>query len=435
MTSLLGLTRHESYYRRAVSCVPGDERYFLKELLSHARLMVPYYTAILGTGIDWCAEFGEIPVLTKSIVRDRFMDLRSDDYPARRAFDNASGGSTGAPLRIVQDDEYLDWARASESYFFRAMLGVDFASTRKVVLWGSERDIFEGSMGFKASMLNWLRQTTYLNSFRMSESTMGRYVELINRKRPVFIKAYAGSIYEVACYVLKHGLTVHKPRFVYSAAETLRPFMRECIESVFGCKVHDYYGSREVGAIAGECANGQLHVFGFNTLVEVVDMEGNPVAPGQEGRVLVTTLHNVSMPLIRYEIGDTAIAGEACSCGNPWPTLARVTGRVTDHFTCADGTLVHGEYFTHLFYFRDWVAEFQVLQTAFDCVEIFYVPRQDPDPKDLADIEEKVRLVMGQECAIEWRAVSVVPRTPQGKLLFTRSLVGAHHAPELGAAR
>ena len=105
-------------------------------------------------------------------------------------------------------------------------------------------------------------------------------------------------------------------------------------------------------------------------------------------------------------------------------TNASLTGRVTDHFLTRAGTLVHGEYFTHLFYFRDWVREFQVLQTDFDTIAVYFAAQQPPPQADIADITEKIRLVMGDKCRVKWEEVEQVPRTPQGKLLFTRSLVG-----------
>ena len=67
------------------------------------------------------------------------------------------------------------------------------------------------------------------------------------------------------------------------------------------------------------------------------------------------------MPLLRYDLGDTAVVGGPCACGNPLPTFERITGRVQDHFVAADGTRVHAGYLISLFYGRDWVDEFQVL--------------------------------------------------------------------------
>src|SRR5262249_40477097 len=48
---------------------------------------------------------------------------------------------------------------------------------------------------------------------------------------------------------------------------------------------------------------------------------------GQSGRVVVTTLHNFAMPLIRYDIGDFAEVGAPCPCGRGLPVIKRIVGR------------------------------------------------------------------------------------------------------------
>ena len=183
----------------------------------------------------------------------------------------------------------------------------------------------------------------------------------------------------------RHNVRLYRPRFVYSAAETLRDFMREEIEEQFNAKEFDFYGSREVGAVAGECRYGRRYVFIMNNVVEILpDRHGSATSPEvadhpaqsparrgdeapPEGRILVTNLHTRAFPLIRYEIGDTGAMGAepgGCPCGSPLPTLAKLTGRVSDHFVRRDGALVDGEYFTHLLYFRPWVESFRVDQLA-----------------------------------------------------------------------
>ena len=58
------------------------------------------------------------------------------------------------------------------------------------------------------------------------------------------------------------------------------------------------------------------------------------------GRVLVTTLENLLMPLVRYEIGDYAYATDAgCPCGRTLPVLGKIAGRSVDLFRRPDGSL------------------------------------------------------------------------------------------------
>ena len=80
--------------------------------------------------------------------------------------------------------------------------------------------------------------------------------------------------------------------------------MRQKIENIFGTKLYDFYGSREAACIAAECKYGLMHVFSFNNYVEILDNNDQPVEEGEEGKVIITNLHNYSMPLIRYEITE-----------------------------------------------------------------------------------------------------------------------------------
>lgn len=58
---------------------------------------------------------------------------------------------------------------------------------------------------------------------------------------------------------------------------------------------------------------------------------------GETGRVLITTLQNFAMPLIRYEIGDFAEVGAPCPCGRGLPVLSRILGRVRNMLVLPNG--------------------------------------------------------------------------------------------------
>ena len=401
---------------------------YLSKLLEYAKVHVPYYKQLCSGHNYNTSNFSELPILTKPIIRENFENLKSDQLANRPYYSNTSGGSTGKPLQVIQDGEYEEWREATELFFYRQFLDIEPVVTSKVILWGSSKDIAlqtkKKNLTARQKILKIIQpQSTFLNSFKMTKDDLHKYVEVINQKKPKLIKSYAGSLYQLAKFVKDNNLSIHSPNKIHTSAETLRKFMRDLIEEVFNCKTYDFYGSREVGAISGECVKGKIHIFNFNNYLEVVDRNNKPIQPGVEGRVLITTLHNYSMPLIRYEIGDTAILGTPCNCGSKLPTLERITGRIKDHFITREGTLVDGGYFTRQFYFRSWIDEFQVLQTDFEKIDIYYVPLAQPIEIEMAEICEKIKQAMGEKCEIKWHRVEEVPRTPHGKLLYTRSLV------------
>ncbi|NEQ74545.1 MAG: phenylacetate--CoA ligase family protein [Okeania sp. SIO2C9] len=422
------LSLREVLYEQIINDSPARTNSYLSALLEYATAHIPYYKNLISSHSYNSSNFSELPILTKSIIRENFDNLKSDELASRGYYFNSSGGSTGKPLQVIQDAEYEEWREATELFFYRQFLDIEAVVTSQVILWGSQTDIQQQTqkknLTTRQKLLTIIQpQTTFLNSFKMTKEDLHEYVEVINQKKPKLIKSYAGSLYQLAKFVKENNLSIHSPKRIHTSAETLRQFMRELIEDVFNCKIYDFYGSREVGAIAGECAKGKIHIFNFNNHLEVVDKNNKPVQPGEEGRILITTLHNYSMPLIRYEIGDTGILGKPCNCGSKLPTLEKITGRIKDHFITREGTLVDGGYFTRQFYFRNWIDEFQVLQTDFEKIDIYYVPIGQPVESEMAEICDKVKQVMGEKCEIKWHQVEEVPRTPQGKLLYTRSLV------------
>lgn len=257
-----------------------------------------------------------------------------------------------------------------------------------------------------------------------------RYIRVINSFKPVLVRGYAGALYEVCRVAEKKGIRLHSPKAVVSEAEVLTEEMRELVETVFNTKVYNYYGSREVSAIAGECDEDNMHIFTFNNYLEVIKPDGRPAKEGEEGYVILTPLHNYSMPLIRYEIKDVAVVGpDVCKCGNPLPTLKQILGRSSYYFVKRDGTLVHGLYFIRQLRVRDWVKAFQVIQEDYELIKIKVVVDGEIDKRDVNEIEERIRSVMGQSCKIKWEFVDEIELPVSGKYLHSRSLIYDQMAP------
>jgi len=337
----------------------------LRRLLRHCESTVPHYAELLEeTGVGRIEEdpracLQRLPILTKEIIRANFCRLRSNDLPRRKWHLNTSGGSTGEPVRLVQDADYDDRS-AAIGLFYNSLLGCEVGEP-VVKLWGSERDLQGGTKCRKARFFNWLTNTTWLNAFLMSPERMLGFIQTLNRLRPRLIVAYAQAAYELAQFAERERVSVAPQRAVLTSAGTLYPFMREKIASVFGCEVYNLYGSREVSDIACELPglNG-LWVAPWGTFVEIVDEAGRPVPPGTEGNIVVTCLTNYAMPLLRYWIGDRgSLLPDGTMAGHPGTqVLKHVTGRSVDVFRTRDQTLVDGEYFTHLLYFRPCVRKF-----------------------------------------------------------------------------
>ena len=409
------------------------KKLYLKKLLLHASKHVAYYhrllknAGVVNGGTVEFSKFGKIPILTKEIMRSK--ELISDDYLTRNWYYNSSGGSTGEPTRFIQDLNYSKWVNATNEFYYKDMLGVDEINVKKIILWGSPRDLFKGNMGIKAKIGTWLTNTVFLNSFRMTKADMQKYLKTINSYKADLIRGYAGSLFELCRFAEAKNVKIYTPKIVVSSAETLTDEMREKIESVFGTKLYDFYGSRETASLAGECRCGLMHIFEFNDYIEILDENNQPAKEGHEGRIIVTNLHNYSMPFIRYEIGDMAVLGRNnCKCGNILPTLERISGRIEEQFIRKDGGIVIGYYFVHLMGVvinKGFIKKFQVIQEDYDKIRILVIPNNILPDIEKKDIEDRIRLQMGQDCKIIWDFVDDIPKTRSGKYLYTISLLNS----------
>ncbi len=404
---------------------------YLKKLLRHASEHIPYYNHLLkhagvvNNGTVDISNFKNIPILTKEVIRTK--KIISDDCLKRKSYYNFSGGSTGEPLKFLQDSNYYRWYTATLNFYYNDMINIDEMNAKKIELWGSPRDILKGTIGVKAKIGTWLSNTILLNSFRMTETDMQKYVKTINSTRPNLIRGYTNSLYELCRFIEKNKLQIYKPDVVICSAEVLTNNVREKIESVFKTKLYNFYGSRETASLAGECKNCLMHIFEFNNHIEILDQNNQPAKEGQEGRIIVTNLHNYSMPFIRYEIGDMAVVGpDKCKCGSILPTLERIEGRIEEQFIKKNGDIVIGYYFVHLLGVvlnKGFIKKFQVIQEDYDKIRILVIPNKKIPDNEKKEIENGIKIQMGFDCKITWDYVDDISKTNSGKYLYTKSFV------------
>jgi len=382
---------------------------------------IPYYSKFSGNSLH------DYPLLTKQTIRDNFPDLMATEGIEVAKW-NTSGGSTGEPVKLLQTPLYNMHVGYALKYYFEEIVGLDLRPLRKLIIWGSEKDLLTWTGDWRKKVKGWVRGTKYINSFSIDAHSVGTIAEEINNYQPEFIQGYVSSLELIARLVKQKGLTINPPLVVNTRAETVLPEQRAIIEEVFKAPLFDIYGSRECGMIAGQCKRGNYHTMSFNHHVEVINDDGEKTGKDETGKVLASTLHNFAMPLIRYEIGDLAIPGDGkCSCENPLPILKQIVGRVTDNFCTADGRVVHGEFFTHLLYFKDWVQRFRFVQEDFDLVNLLIELRegnfdQDAIEKDMKQITRDIRTVMGDGCKLQI-IMGKIPPIGEGKHIYTISKV------------
>ena len=159
-------------------------------------------------------------------------------------------------------------------------------------------------------------------------NTIQDQVELLNKLKPIYLIMQSSGL-EFICLQKISREAKKNLRAVQGISNTLTPNMRKQIEGALNVPIQKNCGLSEIGIVATRCpVGGRYHVHEEHCLVEIVDEDCRACAPGSTGRLLVTSLSNYAMPLLRYDADDLAEAVEgSCSCGRTLPTFGPVQGR------------------------------------------------------------------------------------------------------------
>ncbi len=191
-----------------------------------------------------------------------------------------------------------------------------------------------------------------------------------------------------------------RPRIVTTHGELLTDEIRHALRELYDVEPLDSYGMSEVGRIASQCRAADLyHVHHEHLVVEVLDDDGEPVEPGASGDLVVTTLWNPLVPLVRYRTGDrVTLADRPCLCGHSLPCFSSVDGRTMDWFVDASGRRVPPQRLWLSMHaparLLDAVDRYRVVQAADRTARVEIVARRG-DREVLASTAASYRSVLG----------------------------------------
>jgi len=394
----------------------------LKSLLGYVERYVPYYRelfrehGISADRIEGPSDFAKIPLLSKEIIRINKDRLITED-PTKRGFPSSTGGSTGEPLYFFGDVSSGPVRRANTLRCYR-WTGVDIGEP-KAFLWGTSLNV-PLKKRIVDGVKNLFNNILYLSTFDMSEEAIERHIIKLRKFRPSVLTAYPSALETLANYCGSKNRCEFGLKAIVTSGETLFPHQRELFEKVFDVPVFDRYGSREFSNVAHECArhNG-LHIFSDLFYVEVLDEEGNPVAPGESGELVITDLSNYYMPFIRYRTGDVVVSSNReCDCGMSYPLIEKVEGRSFDVIRTLDGRVVGGFFWTWLSRAVPGIEKFQIVQRGLDGIIFNIVPGEGWKDEYRSVLEEKIKDNCGNDFKVAFIIKDDIPLTASGKMRF-----------------
>lgn len=331
------LGRHDHWH---VERVRTHRAAAVARLRAFAAARSPFYRE-LHAGLE-DAPLAALPVVTRAdlvehydrIVTDRTLrrrDLeahvdREDAPPFRGRYTVvATSGSSGRPLPLAFDG--VEWAHVLASMG----RGLDWSDLRVGVLHrhrvASVATTSPWHLSCRAAMTmpQW-----WMPSRRFDASApLGELAPALQAWGPDLLVTY-GSLLGWLAEAQRDGALAIAPRMITVGADRLAPADRAVAEDAWGQVVFEQYAATEAAGMAAECgAHAGLHVFDDLLVLESVDGDGRPVAPGTPGeRVLLTVLWARTLPLIRYEVNDAVrLVNDPCPCGRPYARIAELRGR------------------------------------------------------------------------------------------------------------
>ncbi len=395
----------------------------LQHLVRHAYLHVPYYAELMEArnltpeDIKTLGDLQKLPLLTKASLRENlYFDLFADNHRKEEMQKIATSGSTGEPLVLYADRRQLEMRWAST---FRAAewTGWRFGD-RQARLWHQTLGMTRTQV-FREYLDAWFMRRLFIPAYEMNEDNIRELIEKLRRFKPVLVDGYAEIFNFLAHHARKHGITGLHPKAIMTSAQIMPPQVRQVIEREFRTRVFDKYGSREFSGIAYECDHHQgHHVMGESYILEIL-RDGRPAQPGELGEVVITDLNNFAVPLIRYRIGDLAVAmdsNEICACGRGLPRIGRIEGRAQAIVLCANGTWLPGTFFAHFFKDYDFaVRQYQIVQRETGAIELKIVPESGYSASVQEELLSGLRRFMGEDMRIEVEVVNTIPLLRTGK--------------------
>lgn len=326
----------------------------LQSVIAFAVERVPYYRELFArlglraADISNAADLVKLPLLSKIDLVRQGQRLHAEQLPQDEKIFGSflSSGTTGRPAKVLHSHRSNSMFTFLGQRQLRWLRWDPMARTAEIRLPSQLPRMTKAQelgMGETCRRDRW----RYLGNFFETGPYCGfsvfnpveAQVEWLRHEQPNYLTGYSETLEQLAL-AARGGERPASLRGLRAISEQLTEGMRRRITDVFGVPISQNYGLNEIGIVAGLCEVGRYHVHSEHCIVEIVDRDGNPCAPGQSGRIVVTALSNLAMPLLRYDTDDVAeVLGDPCPCGRVLPSFGNVVGRYSRIAYLPEGTL------------------------------------------------------------------------------------------------
>ena len=306
----------------------------LQATLSRVYMNVPFYRKKfdeMHVDPDECRSLDDLrklPFTTKNDLRDNY-PYGLFAVPLREVVRiHASSGTTGMSTVVgYTRNDIKNW-----SNLVARVLTAGGVTKDDVVQIAFGYSLFTGGFG-----LHYGAERIGASVIPISSGNTARQIKIMQDFKTTALVCTPSYALLIADTIQEMGIDINALSLKYGlfGAEPWSEQMRQEIQDKLRIIATDNYGLSEVmgPGVAGECLerNG-LHINEDHFLVEIINPETlEPVAPGEIGELVITTLTKEAFPVIRFRTRDlTRLMHEPCPCGRKTIRMLRVMGRTDD---------------------------------------------------------------------------------------------------------
>ena len=359
--TLRGILKYSMFLKRSQSFssdeITTNQSKWLSSLFIHAHKNIPWYSMLFRQhGIDVNSanplhELRKIPILTKEQVRENHADFCISEV-AKRSVKLATSGTTGEPLTAYTS--FNQWIM-EQGIIWRQWKSAGYNFRDRIAIFRS----YSPMRGDPLLKVDRLRNWTYFSVFDMNDDAINSYVKYLRKWKPKYRRGYPSALNLIAEHALRNGWTLPSLKGAFSASEMVPETLRENLHDAFGIELFDHYGQAEITCMFHECEDHSgMHVNWEYGIVELL-----PTAEKDVFKIIATNLHNLSMPLIRYDTGDLAVGSwEHCDCIRSSPKIKSIRGRQDDYLYMSDQSRASPVNLYTYFSKLDEIQQFQLIQ-------------------------------------------------------------------------
>jgi phenylacetate-CoA ligase len=257
-------------------------------------------------------------------------------------------------------------------------------------------------------------QTLFANvariPFLLGEKELARMAAEINDWSPQFLDVDPVHGAWFALYCERRGIKFPSLKFILCSYEFVSVVHRRILQRVFSVPVFNLFGSTETGHLLMENERGEMKPSYETALLELVDADAHGV-----GDLIVTTLSNDYMPLLRYRIGDLAERHE-----RPYGTDFIIHGRASAALATTKGQRVTTWEVDQCFADAPGIAHYEVRQDQTGQAVLRFVPdNAGPTGKTLASVTSRLGALLNSRHEIPTQPMDLLLPSPSGKFRLT----------------